>query len=528
MPLQTAKDVLIYNLPEIISRANPKTRARITKLRGMLEQPFGGNAPTVNVSVSRHCTAADCAQRVREGTIRSVSSKEELSRPSLGSMHGFSVVEAAKGRRRAIDHPREQNEAAYAAGYKSECDLRHVSAYLGAVYSAAGCVADISASFYGYELTQRASQHYRFRDETGALYESTRMMMGHTVAAELQHLLTSVVAGHRDYCEPRHIIQCNGDVWVDNVRFHGTANLVASARRQLQINSTKCNVSFNVGDVSTKYEFIGVEFDHKNNTTRIATKTRDKLPAAIPQRMTAHDLEGLIGRLIFSAAVRQEPLVNNWWALKWARRFFNKLNRGLINNDDNIDVAGAARTSLQHWLDNAPQAHVVNRAKTGTTAHLFTDATLVGWGAVLVFDNCRIAVAGGHFNGVQRAASSIGPKEAYAIVNAIDAFSHQLGEVQQLNLFVDNTSVVAGMRRGQTRAASLVEPVREAWTALIKTRVSLHVDYVSTKINPADAISRGQRIEIHKVQLAMGQTHPAQNQRQGAVSRFTVERKPTR
>jgi len=137
LPLQTAKDVLIYNLPEIISRANPKTRARITKLRGMLEQPFGGNAPTVNVSVSRHCTAADCAQRVREGTIRSVSSKEELSRPSLGSMHGFSVVEAAKGRRRAIDHPREQNEAAYAAGYKSECDLRHVSAYLGAVYSAA-------------------------------------------------------------------------------------------------------------------------------------------------------------------------------------------------------------------------------------------------------------------------------------------------------------------------------------------------------------------------------------------------------
>lgn len=526
MPLQSAKAVLIYRLGEIMKRANRATRARIAVLRRFLERPFGDTSPSVAVSISHNCTPADCEQRVAEGTIRRVSADEERARPSRGSMHCFSVVELAKGRRRAIDHPREQNDAAYAAGYKSECDLKHISAYLGGVYSAAACVSDISASFYGYELPLEARQFYRFRDATGALYEATRMMMGHTVAAELQHLLTCVVAGHRDYVEPNFATQCRTDVWIDNVRFHGTANLVAAARANLVKSSKECNVSFDVGDVVTEYSFIGVDFDHTNKTARLAAKTRDKLPASIPTRMTAHDLEGLIGRLIFSAAVRQEPLANNWWTLKWARRFFNKLNRGLLDGNDEIEIAGAARVALQHWLENAPRAHVVCREKIGSTAYLFTDATLAGWGAVLIFDNCRIAVAGGHFTGAQRAATSIGPKEAYAVVNAIDAFANQLRAVQQLNLFVDNTSVVAGIRRGQPRAASLVEPVREAWSAIIKSRISLFVDYVSTHVNPADAVSRGQRVEIAKVQQAMGQattTPTATNKREGAVSRFVVK-----
>ena len=255
--------------------------ARVEQLRSHLERRDHRDAPTVTVPISRLCTLQDCEKRERTGIIRAVSADEEARRPSKGSMKCFTVVEAAKKRRRAIDHPEQQNEDAYANGYKSEVDLRHCPAYLDAVFHGAACVSDISASFYGYELPDEARQHYRFRDASGQLWESTRMMMGHTVAAELQHILTCIIAGHPDAVQASFAVQCPIACWIDNVRYHGPHNLVARARALLEKRSDECNVSFNIGDVTRRYEFIGIEFDHDEKTVRIAEKTRNKLPDAI-------------------------------------------------------------------------------------------------------------------------------------------------------------------------------------------------------------------------------------------------------
>ena len=540
LPLQEVNRVLIYDIPKIVSRASERARARLEVCTGLLYAPYGvQHASTttelVEVPMSRSCTTADCEIRVANGIIRRVSAAEALTRPTKGVMRSFTVVELnkgpqGKGRRRAIDHPAEQNDACYAAGYKSEVDLQHCSAYLDGVFQECGCVSDIHASFYGLELPAEARAYYRFRDEAGNLYEATRSMMGHTVTAEIQHLITSIVAGHPGYVKPEFAAPCIVKVWIDNVRYTGTRALVAKAREKLIVSAAACNVAFDVAEVSTSYEFIGILFNHINHTVCLGSKTRGKLPASIPNTMRAGDLEGLVGRLIFAAAVRQQPLVNNWWALKWTRRFFNKLNRGALSVDDVVRLDGIHRGSLEHWLATACVPHVVNRALHGNTATLFTDATLTGWGAVVIFDNDRMLVSGGRFLGDQ-SVGDICRKEAWAVDNALESFADALRGISRINLFVDNTSVVAAMRRGMPRADSLVDPIKSAWEKIIGSKTTLFADYVSTHINPADAISRGENtVNVDATKHAMrtlaennNQGHKNQRKGAGNGTRFVAD-----
>jgi hypothetical protein len=538
LPLQKVSGVLCYNMNNIRERANHKTASRLKQLQqwlyrppGMPADPHDASIPGVAVPRSKRCTPEDCEIRCAAGVIARVSPADEEDRPSRAFVNAFSVVElrppapdgTSRDRRRAIDHPKEQNDAVYAAGYKSEVDLRHCSSYLGAVYQSCAVVADIHASFYGLELPRGARAYYRFRDCEGNLYEITRGMMGHTVMAEIQHLITCIVAGHPDYVIERYASPCpHVDVWIDNVRYSGTHAMVTRAREQLVEASRVCNVAMQCEQVATAYDFIGIAFDHEARTVRIADKTLRKLPPFIPSTMVARDLEGLIGRLIFSAAVRQEPLVNSWWTLKWARRVFNQLNRGTTKPSDIVTLNDSQQRGLQYWLSHAAQPHVVKRQLQGHEATLFTDATLGGWGAVLIFDNDRMIIAGNHFTGPQ-ADGDISRKEAWAVVNALDAFAAALSAVNRLNVFVDNTAVEAALRRGMPRADSLVDPIREAWLRVCGSDMSLFVARVSSEANPADEISRGARINISKVANGKNMnTNKQTNQRNGAGSRFAA------
>ena len=538
LPLQQVSGVLRYDMPKIRARANHKTASRLKQLLNILFRPPGmpadpqdASIPGVEVPRSKRCTPEDCAIRCAAGVIATVSPSDEEDRPSRAFVNAFSVVElrtpaqdgASRDRRRAIDHPKAQNEAAYAAGYKSQVDLRHCSSYLGAVYHPCGVVADIHASFYGLELPHNARAYYRFRDSEGNLYEITRGMMGHTVMAEVQHLITCIVAGHPDYVQENFASACpHVDVWIDNVRYTGTRAMVSRAREQLIETSRICNVAMQCDEVATKYDFIGIAFDHETHSVRIADKTLRKLPSSIPTSMTAHELEGIIGRLIFAAAVRQDPLVNSWWTLKWARRVFNQLNRGVLLTSDVVTLTESQQRALQYWLTAARLPHVVKRQLQGREATLFTDATLTGWGAVLIFDNDRLLVAGNHFTG-DKAEGDIGRKEAWAVVNALEAFAEQLACVTRLNVFVDNTGVEAALRRGMPRAESLVDPIRATGQHICPSNVSLFVGRVSSEANPADEISRGQRVNIQKIAIGKEYTIAETNLRKGATdSKFAV------
>jgi hypothetical protein len=523
LPLQQLKEIKLYDTKSINARANLATRIRLNKLIAQLQRPFGEQqqqpVAASDVPKSKDCLPQHCDYFVQHGIYRPVSAEEQRRRPTFGWMHVFPVVEIEKSRLRTIHWPWLQNIAVNDSGYIANMpELQHASAFLPAVFSECGAIGDISASFYGLEIGDEARQYYRFRDSEGNLYEMCRMMMGHVLAAEIQHIITCVIAGHPNYVQPQFASSTQLDVWIDNVRYTGERAKVAAEVQRLRETANRVNAAMKVDNPASNYEFIGIAFDHAAHTVRLANKTAKKLPEGhVPAEMRADDIEGLVGRLIFASAVLQRPLINRWWTLKWARRIFNRLNRGLLLPTAAVSIPEAARAALDHWVVEAKTQHkVVRRNNSTRSAPLFTDATLEGWGGVLINDNNEVFVAGGRFPPTRiNYGSNIAPHEAAAVDLSLQHFADAIRGIAKLNLFVNNTSVQYGIARGQVRAESLVAPVRSIVARVIDSRVSLLVDYVNTKINPADAISRGERLDVEKVQLAMKASQ--QNERKGAV-----------
>lgn len=526
LPLQQLKDIKIYNIENIIKRANLATQSRLTKLIQQLQRPFDqkkSGAVFEEVPRSAECRREHCEMFLQHGIYKRISEQEEQQRPTLGALRVFTVVELEKQRLRTIHWPQDQNDEVYKNGYTAHMpELCHVSNFLPAVFTECAAVGDISASFYGVEIDDIARQHYRFRDSEGNLYEMCRMMMGHVLAAEIQHIITCVICGHRDYTQPQYQhpfqqqIRC--DIWIDNVRYYGPRQAVTAAVQQLRTVSNTVNAAMTVADPTATYDFIGVNFDHSKQSVCLASKTSKKILQNVPGKIRADDLEGLVGRLIFASAVLQRPLINRWWTLKWARRVFNQLNRGLKTAASIIDVNDSVRRALNQWINEARSSHnVVRRNSSKRRATLFTDATLEGWGAVLITQENEVFVAGGRFPATHpEYGNNIAPHEAWAVDLALNAFSEHVKVLAELDLFVDNTSVKHGIARAQVKAESLVNPVRNIISKIIDNRISLFVDYVNTKMNPADSISRGERLEVHKVQLAM-KANNSINKRKGAV-----------
>jgi hypothetical protein len=487
-----------------------------------VERPYGPthSGPAVVVPISPGVKKQHVELRLKHNTIRRVSPDDEARYPSLGVVNEFCVVEKKKqgdllfDRLRQIDHPVQQNEASRARNFRTTAPLKHISAYLPRIKAPKALIADIAASFYGCALSDPvARSYYRFRDEEGNLYELATLMMGHVAAVEIQQIIASVLAGHRDYVLPEFAAPQGviSEIWVDNIRMVGDESLLKKCEVFLKNSAAACNVSLEIEGNSAEYDFLGATWNHEAGTVEIAKKTREKLPASIPSSMKAGDLEGLVGRLIFVAQITQTPLVRHYWAMKWARRFFNALNAGRLSTQDDVAIPSSARFSLMRWLEASKKPHKVRFSNdTGRTATLFTDASLKGWGGCLVMGDGSIHLVGGAFTSADH-GDNINKAEAIALRRSIEDLKNILRTLSRLDVFVDNTSVEANVRRGMCSAQELVEPVRKIWEDVIDCNVGLTIDRVSTELNPADSISRNQVFDYKKLNLAMGMKNTRRN-----------------
>lgn len=511
-PVQPVKDVLVYNMPRIRERLQPEHRARFETNERLIQRPYGDRATTVQYAVRRdnvrrcnNVNAAMLGELVDKGVMRVVTEEEEARRPTIGTVNCFPVVEEAKHRLRIVVHPEEQNNAAYEAGYKAVMpELQHIGGLRHVVHEEFAVLGDITASFYGYELDDEAAQCYRFRDAEGRLLEMRRGIMGHAVMAEIQHVITCVVVGHPQYVARQHVVIARAtDVWIDNIRVAGPRNIVDAAREAVANNCRLLNVAMTPSDAQRQYEFIGAVWNHSKRTMRVGPKTLGKLPDSIDTTITAGDFEGLIGRLIYADGVRGTPLIYRYWTLKWARRRFNQLNRGIIDVDTPLAVPNGVRAALEHWLRSARlEAEVRPKAADDArTFTIFTDASQHGWGAVMVDSENRIFSAGAKFSEAE-ASGNINAKEAAAVRHAFAAFADTVPDAAVVNLLVDNTSVQANVTRMHAAADSMVDEIASIATTVMRRAFTLRVGYVNTAENPADSISRGRELTIDDERLA--------------------------
>ena len=322
--------------------------------------------------------------------------------------------------------------------------------------------------------------YYRFRDETGELFELSTLMMGHVASVEIQQI-TSVLAGHRDYVSVSFAAPTVPEIWVDNIRYVGSKQLLQKCRKFLEESAKDCSASLEIDEISHVYDFLGATWNHQQQTVQVSRKTLEKLPVSIPDTMSASDLEGLIGRLIFVAQLHQEPLVRHYWVLKWSRRFFNALNSGRLHHSSLVKIPPSAKFSLSKWLHDARRPHSIRFSNNNTkTATLFTDASLKGWGGVLVLWDGTLHLVGGSFSSADH-NNNISKAEAMALDFSTRDLSQIISSLSRIDILVDNTSVEAAVRRGMPRAEELAPVVNNIWQRLIAMKVATTVDRVSTK-----------------------------------------------
>jgi len=533
-----SKNVKKYNKEELLRRANSKTRRRFLEVVHDIERPFGDDIDEIShveVPISKSAKQHHTVQRLRDGNIRKVSPADENRYPSLGIVDEFCVVEQKKhpvtnnifDRLRQIDHPVKQNKALRSKNFTTTAPLRHFSHYHRRISHKMALIADLEASFYGFELDDPvARSFYRFRDETGQLYELTVLMMGLVASVELQQIITSIIAGHEDYVLPKFASPTLPEIWVDNIRYCGDEKILKKCKKFLEETMVACNASLEIEAISAEYDFLGATWNHNNKTVQLAKKTLQKLPSSIPSSMNAHDLEGVIGRLIFAAQIQQDPLVNHYWLLKWARRFFNGMNSGRISPDQEISIPPSAASSLSKWLEGAKKPHRIRFSNNSTnTATLFTDASLFGWGAVLILADGSIHIAGGKFTSKDH-NNNINIAESIALEKSLFSFSSLISSLSlsRLDIFVDNTSVEYNVRRGMPRADDLAAYVKNIWNKIFSLNISVTLNRVPTKMNPADAISRGKKLQFSILKQALGEltTNDSSNKRSGLEERHIL------
>ena len=508
----------VYDLleqPEIvtINFFNRKMSDRETKHSTSLASFIQQNA---DHQPSKFLTTDDADKMVADGIVKPISAELEKSSPTLGTMKAFTVVEMEKKRRRVIHWPEAHNTFLNEA-YQPELSLDHISKYLKIAHANSGAVLDLRCGFWQVPISEKARPYYRFRDASGRLFEMTRLMMGHRASVELMQILTSVVAGDpnfvsRKYAAPENV---GISVWVDGICFFGEEKDVHTAIEAAQRRAKKLRMTFKepAQQPQSEFEYIGVQWNLKNHTVTLAEKTRKRLPKQLPSQgeyfMTAQEVEQLAGRLIHAAGVTQTPLVNYYYAMKFARRICNTLNNGAHPNHE-VRIRGVALAQLHDWINEALATHKPRLIDQGAIAPvLFVDATLEDYGAVLVLPTSQVLTSGGKFTDGE--SKHIAIREAEAVLFGLQDFERHLNNdaVRVIEIRSDNTTAENLIRRGTSKTEELARVIKKIMRASLKWNAAIDIRRIESKANPADELSRNVELDMAKLQRALANRDPA-------------------
>ena len=180
-----------------------------------------------------------------------------------------------------------------------------------------------------------------------------------------------------------------------------------------------------------------------------------------------------------------------WFTLKFIRRIINKINRGIVSLDSLVSVPRSIQLELEKWMNGASTERVINIKVSSKMRILtvFVDASLEGWGGVIVEPSGELTVVGDVWK--KEKGLHINVLEAKVLLNTLRALDNRsLGKLK-LDIRVDNTSVMGAVRKKQCLknkiSNDLVLAVSD-WLAI--RRLEFTIKYIRSALNPADGPSR--------------------------------------
>lgn len=404
----------------------------------------------------------------------------------------FTTVEERDGlkRRRFITWTRDANY--YNRHYEADIDLGNIAAQVRQVHAAVGVKRDLTAGFYQVPLPETAKPSFRFKGADGTIFQLRRMPMGHVCAPELMQIITATLAGCAKHCCAEYQLITNVDVYIDGFRATGTVAEMTAYEAAVETRAKTVGATFKATDSvrGTSYEFNGVDYNHDTKTVALSKKLTTRMGAWQSKSVTAQEVEQHMGRLLYASRIMGVAMVRYYFAIKYVRRIINDMNRGRKNPSDQVTIPPGIAGLLRQWTNAVtPTKRYGPPVTADTTAalNLFTDASLTGWGAVLLMPDGDLHVTGARW---QKTPDRIDVAEMEAVEFAIRAFATHFADHNTVILHVDNTSVQGVVRRGSTQSQELALAAQPVLNAIGTAGMVLKVVRITTKDNPADRPSR--------------------------------------
>lgn len=448
----------------------------------------------------------DISTLVSHAIIRKLTKRERRT-AQLGT--AFAVVEGHKQRRRFIYWPRDINGSEKVEEFVPELYdiLTHLECLTGRQRAR---VFDLAASFYQVALSAEVQTSFAFR--YGAeVYCMMRLPMGFRLApAMMEAILQCLLPAPRMLQASEIIVGTH----IDNVRFLGAVdNTAVDAMSDIfRANCELAGVTVNPEESAQTTPWLGVTCDYQRGLVSLGPKIREKLQTwrLTPwKNLSLAQLESLMALICYASRLMRLDVVQFYPLIKCFRRKLSASRQltMLQKCDTPANLWPSVIVLLRQWLDAVlaapPTSHgrdVVDDFIPQYT--LFTDASTVGWGAVLHV-NGRLSVLGGKWEH-PRLPAQINETEVDALTEGLRGFRYLFpSRPFRLRMVLDNTSAVAAMPKPVAKAEALAKAIKVAKDN-IPVGAQVTVEYISTRVNPADAPSRGQLFDQEKCSLALG------------------------
>lgn len=474
------------NLDVIMSFMNDKTVTRFRYLWQLLEDAlrlFLSEKPTIDSIRACALSHADATMLFENGLSR------KISPTAVPNCIPFTVVQQKNYSlyRRFILWAEWLNDTIKKVlKYEPDVPLPHISKVLHHCHAPFGGTLDGTTSFHQVGMPEHLQQLLIFADDEGHKYCFDRLPMGLCISPEIMQIISATLAGHIDYCKPPIAAPEVATIWIDNIQICGSQDRVQQVISDIRHRAAQANYTFN-DDAALSHEYVnlGVRFNHLRHTVSLADKNVSKLKG-LSNEPTIGDLESHIGRLWFASAVLGISIQPYYWFLKILRRRLSLVNNSKMSIDDKADLSAAAISQLRAWTSiasiNEPRSPPLPSTAPSTFT-LFVDATLVGWGAVLINNaTVQVYVAGSRW---RYQPANINSSETKGVVAALHVFDDHIKDAI-VDVNIDNTSALAGVKRGYSKTFSVNDALRNLHSSARELRYA----YVQSAKNLADKPSR--------------------------------------
>lgn len=364
---------------------------------------------------------------------------------------------------------------------------------------------DASAYYHQFPLPPESQEFYAFDSPFGILTLASiptgQRHCGGAAQCVSKFLLRKTTENETTSNPNRYVFT---EAYIDNFRsIHETREEAIKSAEVFDDMAKKYNITMNetlesmISSIDKPKEFRGVLFD--GQSVGITDKTKTKLKHCQrslenASRWTFEEIDSVFGLLIFASTIVQIDLSQYFYVYKFMRRRHQQQNKFNLSRKLNAkiwpSIIGPNAGTLTRWIEELiPSQRRYPLLPTSGIPVLVTDASLLGWGAML-FLNHRVVWCGGQWeqedflgsNDPSGSHRCIAYLEALAVLKGL---SNLCSDSPCIHVVIDNTAIIGSLLRRRSTSFHINKLIHQ----IARWRIA-SITYVLSESNPSDPISR--------------------------------------